>query len=122
MNPKLITLLSKLIESRKQAHIFHLQTQSFSEHKALQEYYEGIESLYDELVESLQGEFGIIKGYQSFPTLDYENKQTLITFFKGLSAEVTEFSKIMKESYILNQLDEIQQLLKTTIYKIWNLS
>jgi len=121
MNPKLISLLSKLIESRKQAHIFHLQTQSFSEHKALQEFYKGIENLYDELIESLQGEFGIIKGYQSFPSVDYENKQTLITYFKALSTELQEVSRTVKEGYILNQLDEVQQLLKTTIYKIWNL-
>ncbi len=116
-----MSLVSQLLDSRKQAHIFHLQSNSFAEHKALQEYYESIEDLYDQLIESLQGEFGILTGYQSYPVIVYKNKQTLISYFQKLSNELTTISKEIEQGYILNQLDEIQQLLKTTIYKIWNL-
>ena len=34
--------ISLLMESRTQAHKFHLTTKSFAEHKVLQAYYEGI--------------------------------------------------------------------------------
>ena len=46
-----------LMQSRNQAHIFHLQTSSYSQHIALQEYYEGIVDLIDSLVEAYQGKY-----------------------------------------------------------------
>ena len=48
-------LISYLFHSQTQVHIFHLQTTSFAEHKALQDYYDGIDDLIDGLVESYQG-------------------------------------------------------------------
>ena len=38
-------MVSTLLHSQTQVHIFHLQTKSYSEHKALQGYYEGIDDL-----------------------------------------------------------------------------
>jgi hypothetical protein len=56
--------ISTLFQSRTQSHIYHLQTNSFAAHKALQEYYEEIVELADGLVESYQGRYGILRGYK----------------------------------------------------------
>jgi hypothetical protein len=48
-------MVCRLLHSQTQVHIFHLQTKSYSEHKALQGYYEGIDALVDGVIESYQG-------------------------------------------------------------------
>ena len=60
------TLMSMLLHSKTQAHVFHLQTNSFAEHMALAGYYGGIDDLVDGLVESYQGKYGIISGYSNY--------------------------------------------------------
>ena len=57
----LTEMLSILLHSRNQIHVFHLQTESYAEHKALGDFYEGIGELIDGIVESHQGKHGIIK-------------------------------------------------------------
>jgi len=39
------SFISHLLASQTQTHIFHLQTDSFAAHKALQKFYEGIDGL-----------------------------------------------------------------------------
>ena len=59
--------IGTLMQSRNQAHIYHLQVEgpgSFAAHKALQDYYEEIVNLIDGLVESYQGRYGILRGYR----------------------------------------------------------
>jgi hypothetical protein len=58
-------LVSLLLASRNQAHIFHLQTNSYSAHIALSEYYEGIITFVDGLVEGYQGKHGVLTGYNT---------------------------------------------------------
>jgi hypothetical protein len=52
MNEKFIKLISYLFYFQIQAHIFHLQTKSFAEHKALNDFYDSIPDLIDSIVES----------------------------------------------------------------------
>ena len=67
------SFVSTLFHSRTQAHTFHLQTNSFAAHKALNEYYDEIINIVDGLVESYQGRYGILKGYQGMgEDLEYE--------------------------------------------------
>jgi hypothetical protein len=47
-----------LMNSRTQAHAFHLMTNSFAQHKALQAYYEGIVPLLDQWAEAYMGKYG----------------------------------------------------------------
>ena len=53
--PSYIEMMSKLMHSNKQAQIFHRQTGSFAEHDALGDYYDSIEDLIDDLIETYQG-------------------------------------------------------------------
>ena len=40
-----VEMMSLLLHSQTQVHALHLQTKSYSEHKALQNYYEGIDDI-----------------------------------------------------------------------------
>ncbi len=54
-NEDFCDMVCQLLHSQTQVHIFHLGTKSYSEHKALQGYYEGIDALVDGVIESYQG-------------------------------------------------------------------
>ncbi len=116
------SLVSLLLDSQRQIHIFHLQTKSFAEHKALQDYYDAIGDLVDSLTESAQGLFGIITGWKSFETLEYKSAEQCIDYLKNILNEINIVRNDIKYSFILNQLDTIDELIYSTIYKLKNLS
>ncbi len=114
-------LVSTLLASRTQAHVFHLQSKSYSEHVALQAYYDGILELTDGLIESYQGKNGIISGYTGPSNFDDSNGDNVLTYFKGLSIFIEKAHSKFEESWIQNQIDTISELVYTTIYKLENL-
>ena len=120
-------LISTLMASRDQAHIFHWQTTgegSFAAHTALNAYYDAIPELTDTLVESYQGKHGIITGYTSAEEFSEYEKTTAVKYFKGLAMFVDRaYAKLPTEdTYILNQVDNVKELIYSTIYKLENLS
>jgi len=111
-------MVSILLHSQTQVHIFHLQTKSYSEHKALQGYYEGIDALVDGIIESYQGKYDVVTGYNSIKTEDYKSPEQVIKYFKALDSMIEKNRKSVKESYIQNQIDTIQELIYSTLYKL----
>ena len=111
-------MVSILLHSQTQVHIFHLQTKSYSEHKALQNYYEGIDGLVDGVIESYQGKYDVLTSYKSIKTEDYQSSEQVIKYFKVLDTMVEKNRKSVKESYIQNQIDTIQELIYSTLYKL----
>jgi hypothetical protein len=111
-------MVSTLLHSQTQVHIFHLQTKSYSEHKALQGYYEGIDELVDGIIESYQGKYDIIKNYDSVKTENYVSSEQVINYFKSLDTMIDKARKSVKESFIQNQIDTVQELIFSTIYKL----
>jgi hypothetical protein len=117
----LTEIVSTLLHSRNQVHIFHLQTDSqssFAEHSALGGYYDEIGDLIDGLVESYQGKHGIIKGYSSGKIEDYKSGEQVISYLEKIDLVIEKNRKSIKESYIQNQIDEVQTLLYSTLYKM----
>lgn len=119
-------LISTLMASRDQAHIFHWQTTgpgAFAAHMALAGYYDVIPGLVDALVESYQGKHGILKGFEPAERFDEYSKDGAIKYFKALATYVDRvYNKIPKEdTNIINQLDGFKDLIYTTIYKLENL-
>ena len=109
-----VDMIATLLHSRSQAHIFHWQTKSqssFAEHKALQKYYEGIVELIDGIVESYQGKYEIITGYKTVEMVDYKSTEQLISYFRELDSNIEKNRKGIKESYIQNQIDGLQELI-----------
>jgi hypothetical protein len=117
-------MISKLFHSETQVHMFHLQTKSqssFAEHMALGGYYDEIGDKLDSLIESYQGKYDLIKGYKAFKFEDYEGSEQLITYFNDLVKMIGEHRKSIKESYLQNQIDGIEELIYSTLYKLKNL-
>jgi hypothetical protein len=114
----LVDMIATLLHSQTQVHIFHLQTKTYSEHKALQKYYEGIDGLVDGIVESYQGKYEIITGYKTIKTVDYKSTEQIINYFKELDENIEKNRKSVKESYIQNQIDTVQELIYSTLYKL----
>jgi DNA-binding ferritin-like protein len=112
--------IGTLMQSRNQAHIYHLQTEgqgSFAAHKALQEYYEEIIDLVDGLVESYQGRYGILRGYRMEGTIKEDGNALM--YFEGLSKFVEAIrAKVPQDSYIQNEIDNVVKLIESTKYKL----
>jgi high-affinity Fe2+/Pb2+ permease len=111
-------MVSILLHSQTQVHIFHLQTKSYSEHKALQGYYEGIDALVDGIIESYQGKYDVITQYKSVKNEDYKSNEQVIKYFKALDTMIDKNRKEVKESFIQNQIDTVQELINSTVYKL----
>lgn len=111
------TFISHLLASQTQTHIFHLQTDSFAAHKALQKFYEGIDGLTDGLVESYQGKYGIIKGYKTVPVQEYTDLSGVVTYLTDLRESIESSRQALTDdSYIQNQIDEVITLINSTLY------
>jgi len=110
-------LISILLHSVNQTHAFHLQTRSFAEHKALNDFYDGISDIVDTLAEAYQGKYGILK-YKNVSTLEqYESKEQVIEYFNKL-IKVIEKTRPIKDNFIDNIVQEVETLIYSTLYKI----
>jgi hypothetical protein len=112
--------IGTLLQSRNQAHIYHLQTTSFAKHKALNEFYDGIIPLVDGIVESFQGKYGILKDYKMIGSLkDLNNEEEIVKYFETL-ARYCELKreKLPQDGFLKNQYDTIDEFISSTIYKL----
>lgn len=113
-----VEMISLLLHSRTQIHTLHLQTKSYPEHMALNEYYNSIGEIVDSIVESYQGKYSIIKGYKSYDIESYKDTSSTINYLKGLYDKVEELRDCCKETYIQNQIDNVCELINSTLYKL----
>jgi pyruvate/oxaloacetate carboxyltransferase len=110
--------ISTLKQSFEQSVVWHHQTTSFSEHKALQNYYEEIIERLDGLIESIQGVYGRIDTYTLSNPVDW-SEGVSTTYFKGLYGYVQEHRKmIYQETWVQNQIDNISELIASTLYQL----
>jgi hypothetical protein len=117
-NDEFCEMVCQMIHSQTQVHIFHLGTKSYSEHKALQTYYEGIDGLVDGLVESYQGKYGLLTNYKSYKNQSYKNKNQVSKYLTGLLSTIDKNRESCDDSYIQNQIDTVQELIYSTMYKL----
>lgn len=118
-----VSLFSKLFESREMAHIYHLQVNgeqgSHAAHTALNEYYEGILDFIDTLIETYQGQYGIIDGYDVIDTNDTRTKEK-VEYFEGLVEFVKHVRQAIsaEDTHLQNIIDEVVALIYRTLYKL----
>ena len=115
--------ISKLLESREMAQVYHWTVKgdmgSHAAHLALEAYYDGVIGFIDDIVEIYQGQYGLIEGYDVIDTTDSKSKDRL-DYFK----EVVEFVKSgrncikAEDTHIHNIIDELIALQYKTIYKL----
>jgi hypothetical protein len=118
-----VALFSKLFESREMAHIYHLQVNgeqgSHAAHKALQKYYEDVLDLIDELLETYQGQYGIVDGYETIDTAETKTKEK-VEYFEGLAEFVKHGRKAisLEDTHLHSIIDDIVVLIYKTLYKL----
>ena len=117
-NEDFCEMVCQMLHSQKQSHIFHLGTKSYAEHMALNGYYTGIDELVDGLIESYQGKYGLLTNYKSYKNQSYKNKNQVLKYFKGLLNTIEEKRDCCDDSYIQNQIDAVQELIYSTMYKL----
>jgi len=110
--------VGQLFLGRNVAHSVHLNTRSYSKHKALGHFYEDVIELADKFAEAYQGRHGLI-GPIAIPA---SKKTTNITEF--LQEQLADIEKgrydvcERSDTPIQNIIDEIVGLYLSTIYKL----
>ena len=115
MNDNMAMFAATLLHSATNTHFFHLSTDSFLKHMALVDYYDGIVDLTDNLVEAYMGCYNKIT---TFPSVYHQPKEA-VKYLESLKNFVDEARKdLPQESQIQNIIDEIAQLIDSTLYKL----
>ena len=115
-------IASMFFHSRTQAHTFHTRVTgpgSDAAHRALQSYYEGIVPLIDGLVETYQGQYGIVDGYDVIDTNTTRTKEK-VEYFESLVEFVKHGRKAIstEDTHLQNIVDEVVALIYRTLYKL----
>ena len=105
-------LVSELLESVTIIHKFHLKSKSYAEHKALQQFYEGIGDLADTLFETSAWQNNSIE--IPVPTI---NDVTPVNYLIKLATFVEQVRLATTYSDLQNQMDEVKTLIFGTLYK-----
>ena len=125
LNLKIDEFVSYTISFLNNIQVFHWQTQSYSEHQALGEYYESLTLLNDKFVESWQGNQNTRLKFSEGPySLENyfskeETKNKILDFKKQvttMSGYVAELNESNKFDDIENILEEISETNSRTLY------
>ena len=105
-----------LLHAATNGHILHLQSKSLSVHLALKDYYEGLPDLVDTLAEQTQGLEQQIIEY------DYDYYRPAATALEEVQSVydfvVSNRQSMPDNTSVQNTIDEIEQLIQSTIYKL----
>lgn len=122
-NVDVVTFFSKLFESREMAHVYHLQVRgdegSHAAHTALGDYYESVLDLIDSIIETYQGQYGIVDGYETIDTKDTKTKEK-VAYFEELADYIKHARQCIaaEDTHLHNIVDEVVALVYRTLYKL----
>lgn len=116
MKPDAQQFIALLFLSRNMAHEAHLNTDKYSEHKALGAFYDGVIDLADKFAEAWMGRNG--KRVGSLPELKHPTGEIdkILKVHLEVIEETREFAG--EDSALQNIIDEIVELYLSTLYKL----
>ena len=109
-------MICRLMQARTAAHMNHLKTTSFAEHKALDGFYSGLVDLIDSFAETYQGIFGLIKEYPTCPIPTGDAIVWIGDLRAWLKSDRADSCKGERE--LENIHDEIMAHFSSTLYKM----
>ena len=115
---KACDFVGMLFLARDVTHSVHLNTRSYSKHKALQKFYENIIELADDFAEAYQGRHGLLG---PISLMSAKKTANVIEFLENQLAEIesVRYDVCDKTDTTLQQLiDNIVQLYLSTLYKL----
>lgn len=120
-NIKHIDFFSYLLFINTQSKIYHLQSDKYEHHIALGDFYDSLEDITDDIIETMQGKLHKkFKGYKPYP---YKEDNAVLLMLKNCLDETLKYKKELKKydnnyDNIVNKLQTLQDLIEHTIYKI----
>lgn len=115
-------LITRTFQARDIAHRAHWKTKSFAQHMALGDFYDAVIDKIDDIVETYQGQFGLVG---SFGVKVEAMGQSDITAFLTTEAEWIEKNRdaiAQGSTAIENLIDNLLETYNRTLYKLVNLS
>jgi len=98
-------------------HIHHLGTDSYSQHMALGDFYDGLDDLSDKFIEAYQGKYSKIIFAEKALFLG-ENGLELVTYIGNEIASYRKMPGFPQDSELQNIVDELADLVASTLYKL----
>lgn len=117
--------VTELMNAATSFHKLHLKVTgqgSFAQHKALNEAYDAMPGLADDLAESFQGAKGEILKYVEISPKVLNTKEDALIYAQDLKRIITELQSKMPYSEIVNDLDVAKSTLNSLLYKLKFLS
>lgn len=107
--------LGTLQSAMKETWKSHLKTNKYSKHIALNEFYDDVVDLVDDLIEEYQGLHGVVKDLKNVLTTDKMDARDYLQELR----EMTESGKdLFEEDELKSDIDSILSLIDKTLYKL----
>lgn len=107
--------ISLLFKAKEDAHISHIEQRikSSAIHEALSTFYGNLDGLIDTFAETVMAVHGQL-------TLSFQASSmgSPVSYLENLYKQVESAKVMFKETWILNQIDEISQLIAHTLYRL----
>ena len=117
--PDIAKAVGIMFLSRTMSHMAHLKTKSYATHIALNDFYDGIIDLADNLIEAAQGQYGVL----DVPFVNASgNVNDPIGMLQGHLKQLETTMSMVDEDYLMGIFQEITTLYRSTLYKLVNLS
>ena len=112
-----VEFISTLLDAKEQTIVWHNQTTSYAEHKALDKFQDELAEKYDDLVESVSGIYGRPKNYSVATLQNYQSNDQIYKYYMELYKYVqNERKTIYQDTWVQNQIDEIVALIARHLY------
>lgn len=107
-----------LLHEVTNAHLLHWASNSFSQHVTLGEFYDSLADKVDDYVEAYMGKYGQLK-IEGYPEVYSLPKTDSVAQLEELSHNVEELrTKLPEDTELQNLVDEIADLIDSTLYKL----
>jgi hypothetical protein len=114
------TIAALLLKARTDVHLTHLlqKDKTLATHNAMSIFYEGVLDLVDTYVETSMGIDDTFKLTEVDESMAIANP---LAYFKNLYNTIEVARQVVKESFLQNQIDTMQELIAHTLYRIKNI-
>ena len=115
------TIAALLLKARTDVHLAHLlqRDNTLATHNAMSIFYDGVLALVDTYVETSMGID------DTFSLTEVEESMAIanpLAYFKNLYNIIQTERVVVKESFLQNQIDTMQELIAHTLYRIKNIT
>ena len=116
-----LPIAALLLKARTDVHLTHLlqKDKTLATHNAMSIFYEGVLDLVDTYVETSMGIDDTFKLTEVEESMAIANP---LAYFKNLYNTISVEREVIKESFLQNQIDTMQELIAHTLYRIKNIT